>query len=289
MPPVLSRLLAAALLPFVLAIGAAQPVAAQDGQIWANGSFTDEADRGMTKSFLRFALPESDLVTFSALCAANSGVGTATIQVAVDFGNLRRGDPARLSIFGDGFSNSYDGFVDIPDSEEGLYGVSFSVTNDDPLWEALARLSTIRIGVAGLPATILSLRGSAGPVRAFNRDCRFYEGAGAQQTASVPASDPRWESCDRLAGARPVSSEVPVTVTFRNRSGGWRALMIIGPDGVPRERGGLNPGEERTVNTFMTHPWMFTDGPGNCMEMFMPQPGIPVFEITAPNRFFGDE
>ena len=44
-----------------------------------------------------------------------------------------------------------------------------------------------------------------------------------------------------------------------------------------------------TINTYMTHPWMFTDGPGNCIEMFMPQPGVTRFAITAPNRNFGPE
>ena len=53
---------------------------------------------------------------------------------------------------------------------------------------------------------------------------------------------------------------------------------------MPKAYANLNPGEEFTISTFLTHPWMFTDGPGNCVEMFMPQLGVPVFDITAPNR-----
>jgi hypothetical protein len=65
--------------------------------------------------------------------------------------------------------------------------------------------------------------------------------------------------------------------------------MWIGFDGMPVEYANLNPGETFSVNTYVTHPWMITDGPGNCIEMFMPQPGRASFDITAPGRDFGPE
>jgi hypothetical protein len=50
----------------------------------------------------------------------------------------------------------------------------------------------------------------------------------------------------------------------------------------------LNPGESYTINTYLTHPWVFTDGPGNCVEMFMPQKGVPRYNLTAKSKGGGD-
>lgn len=65
--------------------------------------------------------------------------------------------------------------------------------------------------------------------------------------------------------------------------------MWIDFKGNPKEYAALNAGEEYTLNTYVTHPWMITDGPGNCLEMFMPHQGVDTFNITAPDRDFGPE
>jgi len=43
----------------------------------------------------------------------------------------------------------------------------------------------------------------------------------------------------------------------------------------------LQPGQSYTVNTFATHPWVFTGGPGNCIEMWVARAGVSKFNITA--------
>ncbi len=76
---------------------------------------------------------------------------------------------------------------------------------------------------------------------------------------------------------------MPVTITFRNRTKGFRAVMWIDFNGQPVNYANLEPGQKFTVSTFVTHPWMFTDGPGNCAEVYMPQAGVKTFNITAKN------
>ncbi len=98
--------------------------------------------------------------------------------------------------------------------------------------------------------------------------------------------DPRVASCTVLEHAVSKNSDVPVNVTFINRADGLRGVSWIGFDGLPQEYASLIPGEEFTIDTYVSHPWMFTDGPGNCLEMYMPQQGVPIFEITAPGRVF---
>jgi hypothetical protein len=115
------------------------------------------------------------------------------------------------------------------------------------------------------------------------------DAAAATPAAAAPQDDPRWATCDDLRDERSRNSDVPVTVTFQNQSDGYRGIVWIDFNGRPVEHANLNPGESFTINTYATHPWMFTDGPGNCLEMFMPQPGVSTFNITAPNRDFGPE
>jgi hypothetical protein len=44
-------------------------------------------------------------------------------------------------------------------------------------------------------------------------------------------------------------------------------------DGLPKDYANLNDREQVTLDTFMTHPWMVTDGPGNCLRIVLPHPG----------------
>ncbi|MBI5321291.1 hypothetical protein [Bradyrhizobium sp.] len=70
-------------------------------------------------------------------------------------------------------------------------------------------------------------------------------------------------------------SREPTKVTFVNKSGMYRALMWIDFKGGFKDYGGLNSGEQKTISTFRTHPWMITDGPGNCIQIILPaaEPG----------------
>lgn len=90
-------------------------------------------------------------------------------------------------------------------------------------------------------------------------------------------------SCNKVGKLRSRNSDVPVTITFRNRTKGFRAVMWIDFNGQPVNYANLEPGQKFTVSTFVTHPWMFTDGPGNCAEVYMPQAGVKTFNITAKN------
>jgi len=44
----------------------------------------------------------------------------------------------------------------------------------------------------------------------------------------------------------------------------------------------MNDGEDLTLDTFLTHPWMIADGPGNCIEIVMPHAGARGVTLTNP-------
>ena len=107
--------------------------------------------------------------------------------------------------------------------------------------------------------------------------------SGAPANAGPAAQPAANASCRNVGKIRSKNSNVPVSVTFRNRTNSFRGVMWIDFNGQPVNYANLEPGQKFTVNTFVTHPWMFTDGPGNCAEVFMPKAGVNTFNITARN------
>jgi len=107
--------------------------------------------------------------------------------------------------------------------------------------------------------------------------------------ATVSVSNAQAASCSGYGKVRSQNSNTPVTVTFVNKSGEYRAVMWIDFKGTPVSYANLDPGKSFTINTYVTHPWMFTDGPGNCVEMFMPRKGATKFNITAKSTGAGGD
>ncbi len=97
------------------------------------------------------------------------------------------------------------------------------------------------------------------------------------------------ESCDLFGKIKSKTSKIPVTVTFINRTDALRNVTWLDFKGKPVDYAQLQPGEKFTINTFITHPWMFTDGPGNCHEIFMPKKNLPTFRITIERQDLGGE
>ena len=92
-----------------------------------------------------------------------------------------------------------------------------------------------------------------------------------------------------MRGAKSQNSNTPVKVTFVNKSGEFRGVMWADFKGKLVPYANLEPGQKYTVNTFATHPWVFTDGPGNCIEMWVAQPGASKFSITAKSTGKGGD
>lgn len=289
----------------ILGFALASPVRADGhfGMVWTYEQFNDPTNQGRGTTQLVVGVPETDHRMALAACFAGSTSGLPRLELAADTFRLADGAPVDVEFLADAGPMLYRGEVKRPVHDEDYAGVRIYPGLNDPLWNVLQRMNGISYRVGG-QVIELPLRGSARAISDFLADCRFYHDgfdpntAGNEQPGSpaLPANnlpsqpfDPRWASCDTLAGVVSQNSDTPVRVTFRNLSDGYRAVMWIGFDGMPQNYAALNPGEEFTIDTFLTHPWMFTDGPGNCIEMFMPQLGVPVFNISAPGRDFGPE
>ncbi len=115
--------------------------------------------------------------------------------------------------------------------------------------------------------------------------------ASAPAPSPPPAQDdengaPGDESCAKQGKIRSQNSNTPTLITFDNKTNQDKVVMWIGFDGVPKDYGIIRSGQRRDFKTFLTHPWMITDLPGNCVQIDMPIPNGSVnfiaVDISAP-------
>lgn len=76
--------------------------------------------------------------------------------------------------------------------------------------------------------------------------------------------------CSDRKELRSEHSREPTKITFVNKSGMYRAIMWINFEGKLQDYGGVNSGDQVTLDTFRTHPWMIATGPGDCLQIFLP-------------------
>ena len=263
---------------------------ASDDMVWQSFQF-DDADNGDAISNISVGIPETDHIILLGTCSAAAGQSVPQITFGAPVDGLRDGDrmeirfldaPAELAYFGEAAGTA---------AEFGVSGVMVNLPIGDELWSVLSQKSTIRYAVGGAVIT-LPLSGSAQAIDQFLNDCDGYANNTGTDVSQDTSQGPTAENpmtCEAYANVRSQNSIVPATVTFDNQTDGYRVVLWIDFDGLAATDGRVEPGESSTINTYLTHPWMMTDGPGNCLEIHMPQPGTTRFSITAPNRWFGDE
>lgn len=94
-----------------------------------------------------------------------------------------------------------------------------------------------------------------------------------------PQPDPAPSSCEVLADARSEKWDEPVPIRVTNGTDETLSVAWIDYDGVRSPAGTLAPGEVFSGQTFVTHPFEFTDANGACVEIVMPESGVEAYEI----------
>lgn len=258
----------------------------------------DEADAVV----LSYGIPETDAVAFEAACGGRDGPMPQAV-FWYDIVDVPEHEDVTVAFAAGDFAAELPGRVYGKDAEVGISGLQVEIEADAPLWTSMTKSAALAYGVTGGKRESLQLTGAAQAVGDFLSACKAAaSSARGKQAASskvpppgaAPAGSPgrpatEAVSCDRFGTIRSMASQTPLTVTFVNKSDGYRGLVWIDPEGTPVDNAGLNQGESVTVPTFETHAWMITDDPGNCIEMFVPRDGDTTFEITAPAPAFGPE
>ena len=79
--------------------------------------------------------------------------------------------------------------------------------------------------------------------------------------------------CAELPSLRSLNSDTRASITFRNQSGMMRGIMWVDFQGQLKPYADLQSGQQVVFDSYLTHPWMVTDGPGNCLRIVLPEPG----------------
>jgi hypothetical protein len=107
----------------------------------------------------------------------------------------------------------------------------------------------------------------------------------APSTAFAQAAGPAVElTCDQQPTLRSRESKEPAKLRFKNDSAGTIVLQWIDYDGRLKEFGTLEPGAERTLDTFLTHPWIAAYGEGSCRQLFLPAPGVSLARLKPESE-----
>jgi hypothetical protein len=274
---------------------------------WAFVQLDDADGRGTPAARLTFAVPETDDIGYAADCSARPGDSLPRMSLYGDLPDVGRGRPVTVRFASPGFVRTFVGLVLRPKSEEESPGVTLQAATEDPIWEALARNTAISFTLDDLPPATLDLGGIGQPLGRFLAACAAFESRDpasrlildARNLFSRPGSsaspadlfseEAGPDSCEELGDVRSTDGGATITVTFTNATGEYRVLDWLDFNGVPVEYARLESGQSYTVQTYTTHPWMVTDGPGNCIERFMPGQDGEVIEITRASPGFGDE
>jgi len=281
--------------------GAGGAAPSEDGLIWMFSQFQD--DKGIATSVLYFSVPETDNVQFSAACSAQDA--TPRVILSADVSRLKNGTAASVRFLASGFDATMKGKVRRSESGESQDGVDMAIAADDPLWQAFGVRNAMNYSVQGQAPLRLPLSGVQEPLGNFLRDCaQFASGGGsggavgdatqlfagdASAASGNGAGGAAADSCAALDGVVSKNGGKTVAVEFVNRTDEYRVLLWIDFDGTPVEYTQLEAGQSFQVETSSTHPWMVTDGPGNCIEKFMPKPGQSQILISRKSPGFGDE
>ena len=103
-------------------------------------------------------------------------------------------------------------------------------------------------------------------------------------SANYPAQRAAERSCREQSTIASSNSNTPAKITFINNSGVQRAILWIDFNGRIKHYADLSAGQQITLDTFLTHPWLVSDGPGNCVKIVLPEPGASVAYLDGGGR-----
>jgi hypothetical protein len=96
--------------------------------------------------------------------------------------------------------------------------------------------------------------------------------------APLPALANR--SCAEARHLHSLNSENPTSITFVNDTPEPRGIWWIDFNGGQKSYGEVDPGEQKTIETFLTHPWVVSNETGACVKVVVPQPGGSMVRIA---------
>lgn len=112
--------------------------------------------------------------------------------------------------------------------------------------------------------------------------------AQALPAATASTGNAQSISCNEAHTLKSKESSTAARITFINKSGATRVIQWKAFDGGYKEYATLEPGQELVQETYLTHPWMAVNGPGDCANAFLPVPGNSTAILDVTNDQIAD-
>lgn len=207
-------------------------------------------------------------IDFAAQCDTQSGVATITLRRTSN--DIRSGlsHPVRISTESSSWSHSAIG-----STANNPYGLPFPeivLTMTDPLWQGLIKDSTVRVEVEGLPAYVISLKGSATPVRLFVAACSEAQTIiGEENTLPGATTDAGDLACSQAGNVFSAEGTRPGQIIFRNSSTSAVDVNWVDYYGGERPYARLEPGQILEQQTYVSHAWIVRGTQGQCRGIYV--------------------
>lgn len=145
--------------------GEAHTIPNAEGALWFTSSFNPGDGTGLNRA-LRYGIPETDAIAFSAVCNASPQSGIP-IWLSLPVDGLQNGQDAMVGFELDGRPLGRVGKVSNAEPESA--GITINASRNDPFWGELAGAGAIAFGLEGQPK--IQLPGAGQAVRAFVQNC----------------------------------------------------------------------------------------------------------------------
>ena len=278
-------------LPMIFAVGAIAlgPLAAQAQQGYQWQEHIDLAQNPFASHVsLVYGVPETDDLQFFASCQIGAGGPYALVQIAADTAGLPNGAAVSLSFTdGAGAGTILDGTIIGVNAEFGVTGVELALELEDGLFNLMRARDALSYAIPGGQGIEIATANVSGPLDGFLTACA--DPVAGITGGEMPQPAPEAHGCEMLGQVLSLNGNQPQQITLTNMTDGYRGVTWVDYNGDFVDMGGLNAGQSMTIDSYVTHPFMITDGPGNCLELMVTTGGQSEFSITAPGQFFGNE
>ena len=254
------------------------------GHVWLPIREIVDGDPFATRLEAVLGVPETDDLLVRAQCFIGAGGPLVSMQVAADVTGLTEGLPVDLFVEAGGQNITLGGSAVNIRAEFGVVGVEIVLELGDPAWLLLAGENDVTLTRVGGQQGMRVIANGPDVLGPFLRDCEnigdlTVEGGTSPIAPDAPQAG--FIGCERFGQVASGDFGAPFVVNFVNATSGFRHLDWIDPQGNVVAVGSLQPGEAVAFTTDPGHIWMFSDGPGNCREMFQPQAGVSEHRITV--------
>ncbi|TWI82858.1 von Hippel-Lindau disease tumor suppressor protein [Roseibium hamelinense] len=219
-------------------------------------------------SKLSHTVPQTSDADFTAVCQTQTG--SATIVFSQTGPSVQEGVTLPVRVSAGDFSATYSA---IGSSTNNQYGQSFpqvALPMSDPIWEALIRQTELSVSVQGLPPYVVSLSGSAAPVRLFQAACaeaqQIVSADGLPLSGTEPGAD---RLCSELGSIRSQQGTRPGQIVFRNMGQTPVEVHWIDYNGGERPYARLQPGQILEQETYVSHAWLVRGSNGQCRGIYV--------------------